>query len=238
LESALKKEKASPEELLADKKRMEEEISFWRNLCESPTNYQKQVQILQQHEEVERMQSEELEEVEKVLRGKPNPVLECKAHACPELLRRELSGLFISTNISDGPLTVITFCQRTKNDMSAWSECVDEEREEVIENFIKSAKDMCSELRRSSQWADFVEPNSGRPFYGPYTNATFFETDERYRHLGFRIQDLGCCKVISHHKWGTHVFVGSIFTTAPADCEYLQDMISRMNRIKEESGDA
>ncbi|CAG7837092.1 unnamed protein product [Allacma fusca] len=184
------------------------------------------------------MQSAEMEDIEKVLRGKENPLLECKAQACPDLLRRELSSLFVSTNMNDGPLTVITFVQRTKYDMSAWSESVEDEREEVIENFIKSAKEMCSELRRNSQWADFVEPNSGRPFFSPYTNATFFETDERYRHLGFRIQDLGCCKVISHHKWGTHVFVGSIFTTAPADCEYLQEIISQANKLKEDGGDA
>ena len=49
---------------------------------------------------------------------------------------------------------------------------------------------------------------------GPYSHSTFLETDERYRELGFEIKDFGCCKVISHHKWGTKSYVGCIITSA------------------------
>jgi hypothetical protein len=95
--------------------------------------------------------------------------------------------------------------------------------------FVKSAKELCQELRSRAQWADFIDPVSGRPFFGKYTNLTFFETDERYRHLGFRIVDLGCCKVIAHHKWGTHAFVGTVFTSAPHDSEYLEQILDTHN---------
>ena len=121
--------------------------------------------------------------------------------------------------------------------MSGWSEVVDYEREELVACFVDAAKEICQQLQDGGYWADFIDPSSGnlpyfntyycyftlhsitllgRPYLGTYTNATLFETDERYRHLGFSIEDLGCCKVIRHGTWGTHSFVGK-FTIEQAN---------------------
>ncbi|XP_030283949.1 metabolism of cobalamin associated Db isoform X4 [Sparus aurata] len=82
-------------------------------------------------------------------------------------------------------MTVVTVTQKTQNDMTSWCSEVEQEREQMLEKF-----------------------------FGSYTNNTLFETDDRYRQLGFQIEDLGCCRVIRHSLWGTHVFVGVIFTNA------------------------
>lgn len=66
-------------------------------------------------------------------------------------------------------------------------------------------------------FADFIDPTSGSPFKTTNSSMCLFENDESYIHFGFKIQDLSCCKVISHKVWGTNVFVGSLFTTAPLD---------------------
>ncbi|KAH7964756.1 hypothetical protein HPB49_001185 [Dermacentor silvarum] len=128
--------------------------------------------------------------------GVPGPptVLECNAQDCPDLLKKDFQDLFPARNIFGDPLTVITLTQKTENDMTYWSEDVDVEREELTGQFVMTARKICRALQEAGYWADFIDPCSGRPSLGPYTNATLLETDERYRHFGFTIEDLGCCK--------------------------------------------
>lgn len=162
----------------------------------------------------------------------PTDVLECVVQECPKLLCKDFADLFPGRDIDKEKLTVITLCQKTKQDMSAWSEEVELEREELIGYFIKAAEDICAKLNDVGYWADFIDPSSGRPYLGPYTNATMFETDERYRNFGFVIEDLGCCKVLSHHLWGTHAFVGSLFTNAPLNSPEIQEIVERHKSTK------
>ncbi|XP_026865863.2 metabolism of cobalamin associated Db [Electrophorus electricus] len=139
--------------------------------------------------------------------------VECAVQSCPELLKKDFEMMFPEAPSSG--MMVVTVTQRTENDMTAWSADVDQEREELLAKFIAGAKEICYALHSEGFWADFIDPSSGLAFFGSYTNSTLFETDERYRHLGFQIEDLGCCKVIRHALWGTHVFVGTVFTDAP-----------------------
>ncbi|XP_072114748.1 metabolism of cobalamin associated Db isoform X1 [Mobula birostris] len=151
-----------------------------------------------------------------------NAKVECVIQVCPELLRKDFQSMFPEAPAAG--FTVLTVTQRSLNDMTIWNEAVEEEREQLLEKFINGAKEICYALRSEGYWADFIDPSSGLAYFGPYTNNTLFETDERYRHLGFRIDDLGCCKVIHHVLWGTHVFVGSLFTNAPTDCLVMKKL--------------
>lgn len=153
-----------------------------------------------------------------------NDLLECVAHKCPDLMSRDFQELFPNRSSSQA-LTVITVSQKTSHDMKAWTPEMEEEREELTENFVNLAQKLRQKLNEAGYWADFIDPCSGRPFIGPFTNATLFETDDRYRNFGFDIEDLGCCKVISHHVWGTKAFVGSLFTNASLDSEELEEIL-------------
>ena len=150
--------------------------------------------------------------------------LHCELHEAPSLLKREVAGLFPDRDIVNKNLSVVTLSQRTTNDMTGWSAEIEQERESLIENFVSVAKEICGRLKNDGYWSDFIDPTSGKPYYGQYTNTSMFETDEKFRLLGFRIEDLGCCKVISHREFGRNVFVGTIFTDAHPSVGVVQVM--------------
>ncbi|XP_034140944.1 methylmalonic aciduria and homocystinuria type D homolog, mitochondrial-like [Drosophila guanche] len=156
-------------------------------------------------------------------------ILQCNAHECPVLMVQDFQELFPNNPELSQGMTVMTISQKSINDMSSWSSKVIDERESLMEKFVFTAERMCNYLKSLGYWADFIDPSSGRPYNGDYTPATFFETDERYRKFGFEIEDLGCCKVISHSKWGTNLFVGALFTNAPVESDAIQSLIIYMD---------
>jgi hypothetical protein len=125
-----------------------------------------------------------------------NDNLEIRAYDCPSLLRYELHRLFLNYNVLLQPLTAITIILKTNSDMSTWSPKIEGERNELTDQFIKLAHEVCAYLGGKQYWADFIDPSSGRPYYGPHTSDTLFETDERFRYFGINIVDLGCCRVV------------------------------------------
>ncbi|KAM3607888.1 uncharacterized protein V6R79_015784 [Siganus canaliculatus] len=148
--------------------------------------------------------------------------VECAIQTCPELLKKDFRSMFPEAPSSD--MMVVTVTQKTANNMMSWCAAVEQEREQMLGRFIDGAKKICYALQRDGFWADFIDPSSGLAFFGSYTNNTLFETDERYRHLGFGIEDLGCCRVIRHSLWGTHIFVGTLFTNAPPNSLTMRNL--------------
>jgi hypothetical protein len=86
--------------------------------------------------------------------------------------------------------------------MSTWSMEVENERYQLTEQFIKLAYEISNYLNTKQYWVDFIDPSNGKPYYGPSTSDTLFETDDRFQHFGINIVDLGCCRVIEHLQHG------------------------------------
>lgn len=163
---------------------------------------------------------------------KAQEILECTAHQCPELMIRDFKTLFPRVKIGNR-LTVITICQKTKYDMSKWSQPMETERDQLAIHFVTLANSIVNTLSADGFWADFIDPMTGKSTVTGSTD-TLYETDVRYKNFGFEIEDKGCCKVLSHHEWGSRAFVGSIFTTAPFDSPELLRIV---DHIKDPSFD-
>lgn len=155
-------------------------------------------------------------------------MLEAVAHEAPLLLRKQMLELFPGQKLAEGNLSVVTLAIRTEHDMSTWSDQVEEERERLTEHLVITAKEVCGQLKEEGYWADFIDPCSGTPHYSAHSATTMFETDDRWRLLGFRIEDLGCCKVISHNRFGRHVFVGCVVTNAAAGSDVIGNIVEEL----------
>ena len=92
--------------------------------------------------------------------------IDCSAHDLPFRVLNKFATLFSSSKRSefiDG-LTAVTLTKKTINDMTAYSEDIELEREKFFEQFISNAKNICEELLKDGFWADFIDPYSGQPF--------------------------------------------------------------------------
>jgi len=198
------------------------------NVAAAPTNY------AQQKKAVSTLKRVVAEEEAALVEG---PLLMCRAQACPKIMMRDVYSLLPEWRSQGGDVTALTLSQKTEHDMSGWSEAMEDERAELEERFVECAIKMVSSLRSKGYLADFIDPSSGRPYYGAYVNDTMFETDERYRHLGFTIEDLGCCKVLTHRVFGTKVFVGAVFTTAPLGSDALEAAVRAIGLVRDDASD-
>ena len=128
--------------------------------------------------------------------------VEVRSYACLSPLRSDLQNLFLNYDTLKQPLTAITVVFKTKLDMSTWSLEVEKERNVLTDKFNRLAQEISKYLTSKQYWVDFIDPSNGKPYYGPSTSDALFETDDRFRHFGFNIVDLGCCRVIEHLKYG------------------------------------
>ncbi|KAL0271619.1 UNVERIFIED_CONTAM: hypothetical protein PYX00_008655 [Menopon gallinae] len=149
--------------------------------------------------------------------------LECAAQECPILLRKGVIELFphSEANFSQ-QITVVTLTH--KNPPAKRRKCSYVESEYYAKTFIWAAQEICMRLKDSGFWADFINPFSGKPYISPLHKPTLYETDERFRCLGFEIKNNNNCKVIQSRK--NRKFIGNLFTNAPVNTPFLYDILN------------
>ncbi|EFN84880.1 Uncharacterized protein C2orf25-like protein, mitochondrial [Harpegnathos saltator] len=162
-------------------------------------------------------------------------MLECVAQECPVLLRKSIEELFPGTvlDLTSSDLTIITISQKANRKSLKWR--TDSEMEKLAKYFVLGAVDICLKLKMDGFWADFINPFSGQPYFTPRKDNNLYKTDERFRCLGFKIEQKKNCRVIAcENSLRTFVdcisislslILGSLYTTAPPNTKFLKELI-------------
>lgn len=154
--------------------------------------------------------------------------VECSMHSCPELLKKELELFFPVLPMS--PITVVTV---TPKNQKLGTEELNRDQEELLDHFVSGAKEICFMLWRGGYWADFINPLSGKAFFGDQTADSVLQQDVQ-RHAGFHIEDLASCTVISHVSKGTPTFVLTLITNAPSNSLIMEKLLQGHSSSSEE----
>ncbi|XP_022920704.1 cobalamin trafficking protein CblD-like [Onthophagus taurus] len=150
----------------------------------------------------------------------------CRAQECPKVLRQTVCELFPHRNLENSELSVITIS--LKPDLTIVKKNNELETEKLAQTFVLAAKNVCHKLRKAGFWADFVNPFSGRPYFASGSNE-LYQTDEKFRCLGFQIYEIENCKIVSNEQNNTgKAFVGSLFTSAPSKKKQLNSIFTQL----------
>jgi hypothetical protein len=149
-----------------------------------------------------------------------NEIFECISHPCPDLLVSDVRELFPSRNFGHR-VTVITISLRDHPSDSENALM----REEIMDHFVFLAQIIVNKLHEHGYNADFMDPLVGRPMSSGLCRSSFLELELRYRKLGFQLMRVGSCRILRHHVWGSHQYVGSVFTNAAHNSPEVQEVM-------------
>jgi hypothetical protein len=116
-------------------------------------------------------------------------------------------------------LTPVLVLYHTNTNMSVWSYDSHSEREKILKAFTQISLSVTKVIKAEGYWCDFIDPTSGMPYHGSYSNETFTECDEDFYRLSesLSLEDIGCCRALRHEDWGFNVFAGLLITNAPKE---------------------
>ncbi|XP_030627106.1 metabolism of cobalamin associated Da isoform X2 [Chanos chanos] len=152
--------------------------------------------------------------------------VECSMHSCPELLKTELQLFFPA--LPSSAITVVTVTEKNL------TEGMMEDRGELMDKFVRGAKEICFTLWRGGYWADFIDPTSGRAYFGSQPNDSILSADDLRHHLGFDIEYLASCRVVRHILKETPMFVGTLITNAPSNSQIMERLQGLSSSFEEE----
>eukprot|EP00043_Microstomoeca_roanoka_P014505 m.143797 g.143797 ORF g.143797 m.143797 type:complete len:185 (+) comp16026_c0_seq5:150-704(+) len=149
--------------------------------------------------------------------------LEISVHSCPPRFAPHFKQIFDPDIDTDRLLIVPTF-RKSKADLVGIGGHIEEEKDQLLEEFAEEAKQVCGRIQEQGFWADYVDPASGLPALGERHAGIYPEVLGAQTFLKYDILNAGCCQILNHPVFGTKVYPATMFTTAPL--QVLLDVLS------------
>jgi len=141
--------------------------------------------------------------------------IEISIHQCSKSYIKECEYVYPNINLNN--LIAIPTMQKTINDLVSIGPTIEQEKDISLENFFLFSKDICNIIISKGYWADYIDPCSGLAMITTNANKPFNEVASAEMLLGYSVVNTGCCKVLLHPSWGSHVYPATMHTTAPPD---------------------
>eukprot|EP00127_Corallochytrium_limacisporum_P000496 Clim_evm25s14 gene=Clim_evmTU25s14 len=146
---------------------------------------------------------------------------------CPKSFHEYLRYVFVGRDPKN--IHIIPTFQPCKNDMVGIGINVDDEKDERLEDFRHWADLAIEEFKAMGYWGDLTDPCSGMPVYSQ-SNSYYPDVNGAELLLRYTTFSTGCCKVLSHPKWGTKVYPATLFTDAPL--EVIDEVLRNLNPLE------
>mmetsp|Transcript_10793 Transcript_10793/g.15906 ORF Transcript_10793/g.15906 Transcript_10793/m.15906 type:complete len:198 (+) Transcript_10793:34-627(+) len=165
--------------------------------------------------------------------------LEASVHTLPKPLIREFRHVFGDKYLESGEdltqhgdceLLAIPTNQHALHDLVGVGDEIEREKDRLLNVFLEFGKDLTSKLRSKGLWADYIDPCSGLPMVTLDCNKVYSEVDGMECLLNYKAYNAGFCKILTHPKWGSSVYPGTIFCYAPP--QLVMDMLNQYPAAK------
>ncbi|KAJ1939624.1 hypothetical protein FBU59_004059 [Linderina macrospora] len=148
--------------------------------------------------------------------GMSSVTLQYSVHACPRRVRREIGLVFPDVVGRESGLLFIPTFQKTVSAMIAGGSDSQAEKDEKLHLFYRWGGELVGRLQAEGYWADITDPMSGMALFSSCGPSPYPDVEGAEILLHYRPFNIGCCFVLSHPQWGTHIYPATAFTLAPA----------------------
>ncbi|KAJ1964518.1 hypothetical protein GGI12_001363 [Dipsacomyces acuminosporus] len=141
--------------------------------------------------------------------------LQYSVHSCPRRVKREIGLVFPEIVGREGELLFIPTFQKTKSSMLSFQGETAMEKDEKLHLFYRWGAEFVERMQKEGYWADITDPMSGLALFTACGPSLYPDVEGAEVLLRYTTYNVGNCFILTHPRWGTHIYPATAFALAP-----------------------